>query len=106
MLMPISAFLIGLALGLRYNVLILIPAGVVTAATVICISITAHESFFAAVLVIVFTILALQIGYLTGIVISTSVRQDLASASESPSENTYGHADVVHFDRYRLAKTQ
>lgn len=105
MLIPISACLIGLALGLRHNVFILIPAGVVTAGTALCIGVAAHDSFFAIILVMVFAIATLQIGYLAGIVISSSVRQDSASAPEAPIENAYGRADVVHLHQYRLAKS-
>jgi hypothetical protein len=106
MLMPISAFLIGLAVGLRHNVFILIPAGVVAAAVALCIGIAANDSFFAIVLVVISTTAALQIGYLAGIVISSGVRHDLVSAPEVPIANAYGRTDVVHFHQYRLAKTQ
>jgi hypothetical protein len=106
MLMPISVFLIGLALGLHYNAFILIPAGVVVATTTLGVSIAAQDSFFTIVLVIVFAIVALQIGYVAGIVISNGVRQDLVSVPQVPIENKYGHAAVVHFHEYRLSKTQ
>lgn len=106
MLMPASALLFGVALGLRHNVFILIPAGVIAAAVAMCINIAAQDSFSVIVLATIFTTVALEIGYLAGSVITgPPVCQNVGRAHNGPAENTCGPAEVVHFHRYRLAKT-
>jgi hypothetical protein len=113
MLLLASALFIGVALGLRHNVFILIPASVVSVGAVLAVSIAGLDSFWTIVLVTTSTIVALQMGYLAGVIVFslTGERQDVVSASDTPIENAYERADyeradVVYFHKYWLAKTQ
>jgi hypothetical protein len=108
MLLLASALLIGVALGLRHNVFILIPASIVSAGAILAINIVGQDSFWASVLNTTSTIVALQMGYLAAIIVLplTGERQDVVSAPDGLIENAYERADVVYFHKYWLAKTQ
>ena len=113
MLLLASALFIGVALGLRHNVFILIPACIVSTGAILAVSIAGHDSIWTIVLVTTSTLVALQMGYLAGIIVLplTGTRQDVVSASDTPIENAYERADyeradVVYFHKYRLAKTR
>ncbi len=108
MLLLASAFFIGVALGLRRNVFILVPASIVSASVVLAVSIAGHDSFWTNVLITTSTIVALQIGYLAGIIVlpCTDERQDVVSAPDMSIENAYEGADVVYLHKYWSAKAR
>jgi len=108
MLLLASALFIGVALGLRHNVFILIPASIVSGGALLAISIAGHDSFWAHVLVTTSIIVALQMGYFAGIMVLplTGEHQDVVRAPDKPIENAYECTDVVYFHKYWLAKTQ
>jgi hypothetical protein len=113
MLLLASALFIGVALSLRHNVFILVPACIVSTGAVLVVSIAGHDSFWTIVLLTTSTLVALQMGYLAGIIVLplTGTCQDAVSASDTPIENAYERvdyerADVVYFHKYWLAKTQ
>ena len=88
MLLLASALFIGVALSLRHNVFILIPASIVSAGAILAVSIAGHDSFWTIVLITTSTIVALQMGYLAGIIVVplTGERQDVVSAPDTPIE--------------------
>ena len=111
MLLLASALFIGVALSLRHNVFILVPACILSAGTTLVVSIAGHDSFWTIVVVTTSTLVALQMGYLAGIIVLplTRGRQDVISASDTPIEHAYDRADyrradVVYFHKYWLAK--
>jgi hypothetical protein len=108
MLLLASALFIGVALGLRHNVFILVPACIVSAGTTLVVSIAGHDSFWTIVVVTTSTLAALQMGYLAGAIVLplAGKPQDVVSAPDKPIEHAYERADVVHFHKYRLAKTR
>jgi len=95
MLLLASALFIGVALGLRHNVFILIPVSVISAGAVLTVSIAGHDSFWSIFLITTSTIVALQIGYFIGIttVPLTGERQNVVSI---PMENAQESANVVY----------
>ena len=113
MLLLVSALFIGVALSLRHNVFILVPACIVSAGATLAVSIAGHDSFWTIVVVTTSTFVALQMGYLAGAIVlsPTRDRQDVVSASATPIEHAYERADyrradVVYFHKYWLAKTR
>jgi hypothetical protein len=107
MLLAASAFLIGVALGLRRNVFILVPASIVGAGVVFTVNVASQDSLWAA-LIAVSSIVALQVGYLAGTFVTafTGERKDVVSAPELQAKNGCDGADVVYFHKHSLAKAQ
>lgn len=103
MLLLVSALFIGVALSLRHNVFILIPASIASAGAILTAGIADHDSFWTIVFVTTSTVIALQTGYLIGIGIVplTGEYRNVASISE----NAPASANVVHFHNYWSAKT-
>jgi hypothetical protein len=58
---------VGVALGLRFKVLVLVPAIAVTVIFVLMVGIIRGDSFWSIVLGIVIASTAIQLGYLVGI---------------------------------------
>ena len=108
MLLLASALFIGVALSLRHNVFILIPASIVSAGAILTVSIADHDSFWTIVFVTTSTVIALQMGYLIGISVVplTGEYRNVVSVSDAPMENAHESANVVHFHNYWSAKTQ
>ena len=89
----------------------LFPPAFSARVTTLAVSIAGHDSFWTIVVVTTSTIVALQMGYLAGIIVLplTRGRQDVVSASATPIEHAYDRADyrradVVYFHKYWLAK--
>ena len=61
-----SVLFVGALLGLRHNVLVLVPAGFTSASVVFAASIAGGDSIWAMLLVTAFSLVALQLGYLAG----------------------------------------
>lgn len=108
MLLLASALFIGVALSLRHNVFVLVPACIVSTGATLVVSLAGHDSFWTIVLVTTSTLVALQMGYLAGIIVLplTRERREAVSTPDKPIEQAYGRADVVYFHKYWLAKTQ
>ena len=83
MLVAVSALLFGLALGQRHTVFVLIPASVIAGLAAACISFAAHDGSLAVVVVTIFTVAALQIGYLAAVVFVSF--QSAANAHHAPA---------------------
>jgi hypothetical protein len=72
--LAIISVLAGIALGLRYKVLILVPAVTVAMLFAIIIGVAHADRFWSIVLAMVMLGTAVQIGYLAGIVIRAAIR--------------------------------
>ena len=78
-----TAALIGAILGLRFKVLILVPAFVISSVAIFGIGIAHGDNLSSILLTAFFAITALQMGYLAGalicsIVVKTRARKDLS----------------------------
>ena len=85
MLVALSALLFGLALGQRHTVFVLIPASVIAGLAAACISFEAQDGSLALVVPTIFTVAALQIGYLAAVVFVSSF-QSAASTHHAPAK--------------------
>jgi hypothetical protein len=83
--------LIGIALGLRYKVLILVPAVTLAAIFTILVGVGGADGFWSITLMTVAVVTALQLGYLVGIVIHAVIEDFF------PSRN--GNGDSQLFSR-------
>ena len=105
MILAISALFIGVALGMRHSVLILVPATIVSSAATVGLAVAHDDSLLALLLSMALTTVTLQMGYLAGSVVSqTHACQDSPSASVNPIEGAREGADVLYLHRYSLAK--
>ena len=75
-----SLLLIGILLGTRYRVLVLVPASIAALAGAAAMSDFLSDSTAGALLA---TILALQIGYIVGAALSPQMRQRSGNGSKS-----------------------
>jgi hypothetical protein len=64
--LAMAAILLGAVLGLRFKVLILLPAAVVAVAIMVAAGSIEHSSFSAIAVDVVLTLAGLQMGYLAG----------------------------------------
>jgi hydrogenase/urease accessory protein HupE len=81
MMFAMTIALTGALLGLRYNVLALVPAVPVGLTASILIGIARHDDLWSIILVAVVTIAALQAGYLGG----AAIRWQKSSVTPLPS---------------------
>jgi hypothetical protein len=72
--LTIISVLVGIALGLRYKVLILVPAVTVAMLFAIIIGIAHADRFWSIILAMVIFGTAVQFGYLAGIVMRAAIR--------------------------------
>ena len=72
--LAIISVLVGIALGLRYKVLILVPAVTVAMLLAIIIGIAHADRFWSIILAMVILGTAVQFGYLAGIVMRAPIR--------------------------------
>jgi len=66
LILAMAAILLGAVLGLRFKVLILLPAAVVAVAIIIAAGSIEHSSFSAVAVDAVLVLAGLQMGYLAG----------------------------------------
>lgn len=97
-----SVLFVGALLGLRHNVLVLVPAGFTSASVVFAASIAGGDSIWAMLLVTAFSLVALQLGYLAGAWYS----QASAVEEDANSENSNDNAHVVYLNRHWAGKIQ
>jgi membrane protein DedA with SNARE-associated domain len=86
-----SVLLLGALLGLRHNVLVLVPAGLTSASIVFAASLASGDSTWAILLVTASSLVALQLGYLAGAWFS----RPRAVEAEANLANPHGTADTV-----------
>lgn len=73
LMLAITAMLIGAMLGLRFKVLVLVPANVIGSAATLGFGIMHSSSLWSALLVMALAITALQMGYIGGTAIRFAV---------------------------------
>ena len=71
--LAMMALLFGALLGLRFRVFILVPAVVMSSATILGVGIADGDSIWHTLLAAVLSITALQVGYLSGAVLYSSI---------------------------------
>jgi hypothetical protein len=106
MLLLVSALFIGVALGLRHNVFILVPASILSVGIILIVGIAGHDSVWAIVLITIAAVATLQVGYVVGTVIVPSAggRQNVAGIAPVPVKNVHEGAGVVYLRSYWSAK--
>jgi hypothetical protein len=82
----ITGVIFGILLGLRFKVLVLVPASVL--ATIVIIVIGRGHELSVIVLTVIGTLVALQIGYLGGSVLRFLARSYLARRTRYPRSGT------------------
>jgi len=85
----ITAVIMGALLGLRFKVLILIPAIAVSSAAVVYAGLSYESSTWSILLVLVMTTAAMQVGYFAGAIIGNSL------ASFRKERDSSGIVEVV-----------
>ena len=85
--------LTGAALGLRFKVLVLVPASGFAVASPILTNLAYSYSLRMQALAIITTVMALQIGYLLGIAIRLKVTPERPSVTEGTSVGVFGLTD-------------
>ena len=78
--LALSAFLAGIALGLRYKVVILIPAVALVMLFAMIVGIARGDRFLSVILAMAIPGAAIQVGYLAGAYIRTTVDDHLIKA--------------------------
>jgi len=69
MMLAITAVLIGAVLGMRFKILILLPATVIGSSATLGVGVAHSDGFWSILLAMVLAIAALQVGYLAGTVV-------------------------------------
>lgn len=82
LILAMAAILLGAVLGLRFKVLILLPAAVVAVAIIIAADLTEHSSLSTTVVDVVLALASLQMGYLAGAIAGGLT--GVATRSEAP----------------------
>jgi hypothetical protein len=72
--LAIISVLVGIALGLRFKVLVLVPAITLTTLFALVVGLVRGEGFGAIVLAMVIVGTAIQLGYLVGIVLAKRIQ--------------------------------
>jgi hypothetical protein len=86
--LAIIGFVIGIVLGLRYKILILVPALMFAILFAIIVGVASADSFWSIVLTTVAVLIAVQLGYLAGIVI-----RDVIAVIRPPKKDGGGDSD-------------
>src|SRR6267378_2064058 len=88
--LAIIGVLVGIVLGLRYKILILVPTVLFAMIFTIMVGVARADSFWSIVLTTVAVVTAVQLGYLAGIVIHAAIaliRPPRKEGSKSDTEN-------------------
>jgi|SRR6185437_5076407 hypothetical protein len=105
-MLEISALLIGVALGIRHNVIVLVPCTLISAFASVGFSLAHGETLWIVFVGIMLTTMALQIGYLIGAFFAPSRIRQSAAHSWSSVENGRQGAEILYLNHYLLAKTR
>ena len=85
MVLLLLSFLIGAVLGLRFKVLVLVPAIAGTLPIAVAVEISHQQGLASIILVSAAAVALLQIGYLAGIVVHRGLAPGRISAREGSS---------------------
>ena len=88
LILAMAALLLGAVLGLRFKVLILLPAAVVAVAIMVTANSIEHSSLSMTVVDVVLVLASLQIGYLAGAIAGGLSRA--AKRSATPWQESAG----------------
>jgi hypothetical protein len=91
----VISLLVGMALGQRFNVLVLVPALALTLVLTIGTGIGHADALGAIVAMVVATITSLQVGYLAGAFGTSWLRHGPAACAAPPSR---GRREAPHID--------
>jgi hypothetical protein len=86
--LAMAAVLLGAVLGLRFKVLILLPAAVVAAAVIVAADSIQHSSLSTTVVDVVVALACLQMGYLAGAIAAGLM--GVAPRSQAPWQESAG----------------
>ncbi len=64
----VTIFLAGAALGLRFKVMILVPALILTALFAAIVELTRGDQFWSIAVTMILLVTAIQVGYLAGLI--------------------------------------
>ena len=78
--LAIIGVVVGIVLGLRYKVLVLVPAVLFAMISAIAVGVGRADSFWSIVLTTVALVIAVQLGYLAGIVIQAAIAANSPTA--------------------------
>jgi len=95
---------VGSVLGLRYTILILVPAIMFAIISAITVGVVRADSFWSIVLMTVALVTAVQLGYLAGVVIGAAIglfRSLREGGTNSDSEIGYAWQHIWRLDRVR-----
>ena len=93
LMLAIIFALTGVALGLRFKVLVLVPASGFAVASPILMNLAYSYSLRMQALAMITTVMALQIGYLLGIAIRLKVTPEWPRVTEGTSVGVFGLTD-------------
>jgi hypothetical protein len=88
LILAMAAILLGAVLGLRFKVLILLPAAVAAVAIMAAADSVAHNSLSTTVVDVVLVLASLQIGYLAGAIAGGLTR--VVTRSQTPWQEPAG----------------
>ena len=69
----VTIFVVGAALGLRFKVMILVPALVSTALFGTIVGLTRGDQFWSIAIIVILLGMAIQVGYLAGILLRATI---------------------------------
>jgi hypothetical protein len=99
--------LIGAALGLRFNVLILVPTIVLAAVSTATIGIAHGDQIWSVALAMVFVVTALQISYLAGTITRAAVAGLVQPNKDLDVAQNFGHpADLSGSSMFKMLDIQ
>src|SRR5215467_4248629 len=89
--LAIIGVVVGIVLGLRYKILILVPAVLFAMILAIAVGVGRADSFWSIVLTTIALVIAVQLGYLAGLVIHAAIviRPPRKDGGKSDSEIGY-----------------
>ena len=99
--LAIIGAVVGIVLGLRYKILILVPALMFAMTLAIIVGVASADNFWSVVLTTVAVVIAVQLGYLAGIVIRAviaAIRPPRKDDRNSNTEIVYGWRRAWHWD--------
>jgi hypothetical protein len=104
--LAIIGVVVGIVLGLRYKILILVPAVLFAMTIAIIIGVARADSFWAIVLTTVVLVIVIQLGYLAGIAIRAiiaAIRPPRKDGDNSDSGVAYTWPHVWQLDSWAMA---
>jgi hypothetical protein len=99
--LAIIGVVVGILLGLRYKILILVPALMLAMILAIIVGVASADSFWSIVLATIAVVIAVQLGYLAGIMIRAVIaafRSPRKEGGDSNSEIAFAWQHIWRWD--------